>query len=84
MAFASMRFMPARFTSVCGGCDKPINVGDIIRYVKGFKANHDGCGDPTVSTGRARRGYTVSDNRGGWVHVNGGCGHEDFPCCGCA
>lgn len=73
--------MSARFGSVCGACSAPIVKGSPIRYVKGFAANHEACGDPStvyVAKSSPRR----SSGRGSrWA--SNVCTHIDFPCCGC-
>ena len=45
------RLMPAKFNSTCGKCRQNIGIGQQIYYIKGYYANHQACGIPTVKTG---------------------------------
>lgn len=75
----AVRSMAAKFSTTCA-CGSQIQSGEPIRYVKGFAATHEACGDPTVALApRARRGR----RRGGFHPPTEVCRHEDFPCCGC-
>lgn len=69
-----------KFESLCKECGAVISVGEKGRYYGSGRIYGIGCHERKGKETVNKQGF----NRDGSERFSTPCGHEDWPCCGCA